>query len=79
MNLDDQASIGLLRDMTKMKSWKFRDTDVCPLYNEKEDNFQVLRCNSDGAKGRWASSIDALENSILDSNTPTNIVETIVS
>ena len=30
-----------------MKLWDFRDKDVCPLRNETENNFHVVRCGSD--------------------------------
>ena len=55
---------------TKMKLWKFKDTVVCPLYNETEDNHLILRCKSNYTTDRWTESIASLEESIIGNHTP---------
>ena len=59
----------------KMKLWNVRDIDACPLCNEIEDNQHVIKCGRTVTNNRWASSMDELEEHLLDVNTPitTNI------
>lgn len=63
----------------KMKQWKYRELDVCPLCNEIEYNMHVLRCNSIQANQKELESIDALKNHLLDNNTRSNTVNIIVN
>ena len=58
-----------------MKIWNFRGSTVCPLYDAPE----VIRCRSKIANDRWTSSIDALEDQLLNDGTPTNTVNIIVN
>ena len=60
-----------------MKLWKFHETDVCPLCDLREDNYHVLRYNSDIAKAKWNETILNLESSLLGNHTPQEAVEII--
>ena len=63
----------------KMRLWKYSESDMCSLRDKREDNTQVLRCNSVQANPKWSASIDALEDHLLDNNTPSNTVNMIVN
>ena len=62
-----------------MKQWIYRDTDVCPLCNESEDNKNVLLCKIRVANDTWDVAINALGGSLLDNNTPENRLQIIVN
>ena len=63
----------------KMKLWNFRDSYVYPLCDAPEDNLHIIQCKSKTANDRWKSSIDALEEHLLDDDTPTKTTNMIVN
>ena len=70
---------GFCDTSVNMQKEKFRDSDECPLYNEVEDDCHIMRCKSNEANTRWLTSIEELENHLLDHDTPTEKVNMIVS
>ena len=58
----------------KMKQWEYIETGLCPLCNESEDNNHVLLCKSSVVNDTRDVAMNALEESLLDNNTPVNIV-----
>ena len=63
---------------TKMKLWQFRESDVCPLCPEQEDNYHVIRRKSVEAGMKWDEAIDSLEATLTDNYTPQETVEMII-
>ena len=52
---------------------------MCPPCNESEDTNHVLLCKSRVANDIWDVTINALEEILLDNNTPINTVQLIVN
>ena len=71
--------LGFCGTSEKMKLWKYRESDMYSLCDKTEDNIHVLRCNSEQANQKWSASIDALEDHLVDNNTPSNTVNMIVN
>ena len=52
---------------------------MCPLCDAPEDNIHVVQRRSKTSNDRWASSIDALKEKLLDDGILTNTVNMIVN
>ena len=64
-------------DREKMKLWKYRDKDECPLCAEKEDKYHILRCTSTFASNKWDKTIQALKATLADNHTPRESIKVI--
>ena len=62
----------------RMKLWKYRDKNECPLCTEKEDNYQVLHCTSTAMSNKWDKTIQALEATLADNHTPRESIKVII-
>ena len=60
-----------------MKLWNYRDKYEYPLCAESEDNYHVLRYNSIAVSNKLDKSIQALEVSLADNHTPSEIIKVI--
>ena len=61
----------------KMRLWKYRDKDECPLCAETEDNYHILRCTITAASNKWDEAIQALEATLADNHNPRESIKLI--
>ena len=62
----------------KMKLWQYRKDDVCPMCNASEGIIHFIRCCSKQVNQQWMESIEDLKIHLLDNDTPSSTVDTIV-
>ena len=62
----------------KMKLWNFRDFDVCSLCTKPEDKLHVITCVSTSANAVWDTSLDTLEQILLNNHTSQITVSMII-